>query len=276
MSSPVKHGKGAFRFAVERELAPHVEESWAEGFVLELRLLGVAGARIGAALTEVESHCVDGGESALESFGDPVGYARSLDLPESEDQSPRAVVGEVRPFAVQLAGMFVVIWSFGPWLSGQRLEITVGQLVSMVLAALAVGAVARFAEPLLRAVVYHPVRLWFGLWLLGVVNVGVAVAALLLLDSTVWGFPAGWGLAMGWAVLAGGAVWAYKRLLARNGLTDRITAPFALSPLADAPVATSRLGRLLESPALSAVLTTAMIPVGTVVILVLRQTIGSP
>lgn len=128
----------------------------------------------------------------------------------------------------------------------------------------------------MRAVVYHPVRLWFGLWLLGVVNVGVAVAALRLLDSTVRRVPAGWGLVMGWAVLAGGAVWAYRRLRAKKGLTDRITAPFALSPLAEAPVATSRLGRLLESPALSVVLSTAMIPLGTVVLLVLRQTIGSP
>src|SRR5665647_2367960 len=43
----------ARRYTLEREVAPHVEPEWAEAMLLELRLLGVDGARIGAALAPV-------------------------------------------------------------------------------------------------------------------------------------------------------------------------------------------------------------------------------
>ena len=44
---------------------PHVEQDWAEAFLLELRLRGVGGRRIGAALAEVEAHCAESGESGM-------------------------------------------------------------------------------------------------------------------------------------------------------------------------------------------------------------------
>jgi len=37
------------RFRVERSLAPHVNQAWAETLILELRLLEVDGRHIGAA-----------------------------------------------------------------------------------------------------------------------------------------------------------------------------------------------------------------------------------
>ena len=82
----------ARRYALEREVAPHVEPEWAEAVLLELRLLGVDGTRIGAALAEVDSHCVESGQTAEESFGDPVAYARRLELPATDDTSPRTLL----------------------------------------------------------------------------------------------------------------------------------------------------------------------------------------
>jgi hypothetical protein len=40
-----------------------VDEKWAETFIVELRLIGVQGVRIGAALSEVESHCSETGRT---------------------------------------------------------------------------------------------------------------------------------------------------------------------------------------------------------------------
>lgn len=57
------------RYALEQELAPHIEPRWSEDFILELRLRGVAGDHIGAALAEADSHCAESGESAEEAFG---------------------------------------------------------------------------------------------------------------------------------------------------------------------------------------------------------------
>ena len=62
--------------ADDRKLAPHVDPAWAEAMLIELRLQGVAGSDIGAALSEVESHCAEGGTAARDSFGDPTDYAR--------------------------------------------------------------------------------------------------------------------------------------------------------------------------------------------------------
>ena len=63
---------------MERRLAPHVDQRWAETFIVELRLVDVTGARIGEALSEVESHCGESGQGADQAFGDPVAYARTL------------------------------------------------------------------------------------------------------------------------------------------------------------------------------------------------------
>jgi len=84
--------KPSRRYALARGLAPHVDEAWADSLLLELRLLGVAGDRIGEAVSEVESHCAESGQSAQEGFGDPVEYAHSLQLPEAVDSSTRTIL----------------------------------------------------------------------------------------------------------------------------------------------------------------------------------------
>lgn len=69
-------------------LAPHVDPNWAEEFAVELRLLGVAGARIGDVLGEVNPHCQESKESATQAFGDPADYARSLAVADTRRHLP--------------------------------------------------------------------------------------------------------------------------------------------------------------------------------------------
>lgn len=87
-------------------IAPHVEPDWVEAMLLELRLQGVSGERIGAALAEVEAHVVDSGQNAQEAFGDPVAYARSLDLPPEPEQSRTATLKGVVPTLIHCS-----VWS---------------------------------------------------------------------------------------------------------------------------------------------------------------------
>jgi hypothetical protein len=69
MNSTTEGRKSTRWYARERALAPHVDKKWAQDFILELRLLGVQGVRIGAALSEVESHCSESGQGAGQTFG---------------------------------------------------------------------------------------------------------------------------------------------------------------------------------------------------------------
>ena len=78
MRSSIEAKKPSRRHRISLGLAPHVDPVWAEQFAIELRSLGVAGARIGDALREVDSHCQEGDQSAPQAFGDPADYARRL------------------------------------------------------------------------------------------------------------------------------------------------------------------------------------------------------
>ncbi len=157
--------------------APHVEEDWADAFVLELRLLDVHGTVIGDALAEVDSHCADSGEGARETFGDPVEYARSLDLPRMPDAGWRGMVPVLVPVAVQLAGMFAVSASAGPLRQGEAVAVTGGQAVGALVLALALTALAVWADAILRLFIERPVLgfLGFSAVIVAVVLPGAAV-----------------------------------------------------------------------------------------------------
>ena len=264
MSSSARTPKAARRFALETDLAPHVAPTWAEDFVVELRLLGVAGEAIGAALSEVESHCVESAESAELAFGDACAYARSLDLPTSDDASGRALLRSLAPTCTQLAGLFAVNWSFGPWLAGERLEVTWGHLVICVVALLAIGAALPVMDVFLRGAVHHPVRTGVALWAIGSVIVGVFVAAQLLLPTTIASVAAAAGLGVGALLLLGGVSWSTLRFRAGARLADPIVSPFG--PAAEKSAPTSRLARLLESPRFELFMAAGMIPAAAVVL----------
>jgi hypothetical protein len=227
MSVTAEDRKAIGRFAVERRLAPHVDEVWAESFCLELRLLGVEGARIGEALSEVESHCSESGQSAQLAFGTAVEYARSLQLPVDGDHSPRAVLRFLIPVSVQVLGMFILVWSCVEWLRGQRLEVTTGHLVIATSFLLTVAALVRYAVSVLRLAVNHrrlfPVGSVLFMYLAGTAT---CLLELRFLDQVLWRGSGGWGLAAGAAAMSGGILWAIVRRRPPGSVEDSITSPF--------------------------------------------------
>jgi hypothetical protein len=265
MSVTAEGRKPSRRYAIARGLAPHVDEAWADSLLLELRLLGVAGDRIGEAVSEVESHCTESGQSAQEAFGDPVEYAQSLQLQAAARSSTQAILLSVTTILVQVLGMSLLDWSFDDWIGGEQLELTVGRLVSSTAYLLAVVALARFIDPLLRRLVRHPIP---GVILAYLAGTAALVIPLVLLDEVIWRGSAGLGLAMGAAVLVGGVLWAIARLRAHGAEEeDPITSPFdsaSASPGRDAP----KCRRGLFGSSLVPTLTyTAMIPVATMILL---------
>lgn len=229
MSVTAEDRKATRRFAVERGLAPHVDEVWAESFCLELRLLGVEGASIGEALSEVDSHCSEGGQCAQLAFGVPVEYARSLRLPVLGDHSPRAVLRLLVPVSVQVLGIFLLVWSCVDWLRGQRLEVTTGHLVIATAFLLTVTALVRYAVSVLRLAVNHR-RLFPVLSVLFAFLAGTATCLLALkfLDQVLWRTTGGWGVAAGAAATSGGILWAIARRRPPGSVEDSITSPIDL------------------------------------------------
>lgn len=229
MSSTAEGRKANEWYATERALAPHVDEKWAEGFIVELHLLHIEGARIGAALSEVESHCSESGQSAQDAFGKPAEYARSLRLPVERDDWKRAMLVPLAPVVVQVVGMLVFSWSMGAVGNGQQLVITTGNVIIWLLLLLAMTAMVLFFESVLRMAVDH--RIWSGILLVfaWIASTATLVVALTYFDGVIWRGSAGWGLAAGATVLAGGVVWAVMRLRAHRPMAfeeDPITSPF--------------------------------------------------
>lgn len=199
-------------------LAPDVEKAWVEDFVLEQRLLGVPGHRIGDALAVVQSHVSESGESAHEAFGDPTAYARESG-PARPAESPGW--GWLLGIGLGLAGLMLTTVGAGAWISGERtLDVSAGLLVSMFLAVAAYAGVVARTEAVLRLAVG---RLWPAvalavLWML------VVVGVVLLLDAPLFGVPASVAVGAGVALLVAGTALEW-RTHAGGGLEDPIVGP---------------------------------------------------
>ena len=201
-------------------LAPDVDPDWAKDFAIELRLLGVAGARIGDALGEVNSHCQESEESAPQAFGDPADYARSLQLPRHTDTSPRALLRSLSPTVLQVLGMFMLIRGFVAWREGGRLEITTAELVAVVVLVLAALVLARFAELVLRFCAHHRLA-----WIIAMASGAALGFSSRFLDHVIWGVAAGWSLVAGTAPLIAGVVWAIAHHRAHGSQDGPVTSP---------------------------------------------------
>jgi hypothetical protein len=223
MNVPIVSSNRSRRFAVEQSLAPHVEARWAEDLLLELRLVGLSGDQIGAALSEVESHCADSGERAADAFGDAREYGRSLRLVPAVDVSGRTLLRSVGPVVVETLGMMLLDWGFTAWRRGEQLEITGGRLVVLVVVLLAIAAVVRWSDAVLRLAFHHPVLLW-GVFMAVIV---VGTVPLVFVTVILARFTAGWGVGLGAAVLVGAIGWVVARHRTSGTLDDPITSPFA-------------------------------------------------
>lgn len=154
-------------------LAPSVEKGWVEQFVLEQRLLGVSGRRIGDSLALVESHVAESGESAPATFGDPQTYARK-DAPEQTERSSDRI-DRWWTFGIVccLAGMLLTTFSAqAGFAGGSTLEVTVGHIVVLAIVAGSLALLHFAARTLLRVLAHRPVGSWIGWMLLLAAMVG--------------------------------------------------------------------------------------------------------
>ncbi|AXH96095.1 hypothetical protein [Ornithinimicrobium avium] len=205
-------------------LAPSAEKDWVEAFVLEQRLLGVPGDRIGDALAVVESHVAESGEGAQEAFGEARAYARqTADGRKVDDLAPAWVAGVV----LGLLGMLVTLAGVSPWLAGEaRLEITLGWVATLVLTLAGAGALVLATETVLRLAVDRP---WAGAGIVAaffVVTVVLAVA----LRQPVADVPVVAVVVVGAAMLALSTALELREVL-RGEVEDPILGPGETAPL---------------------------------------------
>lgn len=240
--------------AFEEVVAPHVDRRWAETFILELRLRGVAGADIGAALAEVESHCAESGASATDSVGPPIDYARSLPLPTAPQQGARSTLLGALPTLVQLLGMMLVLPAVPALVEGGGVPLRLGMLLSAAVLAVTVVALGRWPEPVLRVIVHRP---WLA-WGLATIVIGAVVVPVALLRQELMTLPAT-VIGVAGLVLLGAGVLAEVGMLRRRRAAegqDVLAGPLELPGIVSGR---SRRAAMLESALV------LLIPVATVV-----------
>ncbi|MBI9113653.1 hypothetical protein [Sanguibacter suaedae] len=230
MRRTLKEKHAAFRYSTERELAPHVEETWAEAFIVELRLLDVSGEHIGEALSEIESHCAESGQPAADAFGEPVAYARSLDLPAAPGSGTAGIFRAAIPSVVQVIGMLVLVWAFSDWRRFGAVEVTVGQVVTLAVVLADIAALVVLADRVLRFVIRAPFRATFLFSALSF----LVIIPFVLLDGVIATVPPAPVMVMGGVVLLGGVGLELTRWH-RDDVDDPV-----LSPLQPADTPTSR------------------------------------
>ena len=231
---------------------PHVEPAWSETFLLELRLRGVAGSQIGAALAEVETHCAESGETAHAAFGDARSYATALELPPSPDQTV-SLRGELLSGGLGLGGMLLTLAAVGAWRSDSGVNVTGGSVAVLAILIVGTALFVRYAARLVRAIATSA---WLAV-VFAVAPVAVFVCALLLFGKTVLlTLPMMPSLVVGLLALAANTLLSLRRA---DSLEDPVVGPpqadgvgtLEISPTLD------RLGRTL-TPWLFLLLTAAM------------------
>lgn len=241
---------------------PHVEQGWANDFVLALRLRDIRGSAIGSALAEVDSHCADSGEGAQEAFGDATAYADSLEFAGPGDITPldrRGLAGPVLLGALGVVGMLATVWGDVATRQGTGVAVTVGMVVNLGLLAAAFVALWLAFDRIVALLVRRPVLAW--VFFMGLIAVMVAGFALLPTPVTV--LPAVPTVVGGVALLAVAAVGEY--LQARTG-GDPVTGPAQ----ADGVGGDARPG----NPRLSAAMAALVLPVAPLVLLGVNRLLG--
>ncbi|MCI2178203.1 MAG: hypothetical protein LKK54_08115 [Ancrocorticia sp.] len=231
--------------SLEQRLAPSVDPHWAEDFIVELRIEGVAGSAIGAALAEVESHVAESGETAHEAFGDPVVYARTLELPPDPRQSATRIVGYVSTTIVQVVGMFITLLAF-PW-SSSTVAVSLGNLIAALVIVLAMLGLTWFLIYHMNVFVEHTAlsSLLAGLYAAAIVTIS-AGAHYLWGGHAILAMSHAAVLVIGLALLAGGVA-AAVAIRRRDGI-DRITRPEEARPITGPEEAGPIIGPQKEAP----------------------------
>lgn len=243
-SAEAKATQAGRRYAIERSLAPHVDALWTEAVLLELRLQGVAGTTIAGVLTEVEAHVVDSGEDALTAFGDPVQYARSLDLPSDPHQNLAARPAVVALYAAQVVGAVMMLGGAAALGAREPAAVTWGLVCSAVLATLVGLVVIRNGDQVLRFLVTARARSArsAGALVGGVALVGLVALPAALMRTVAFELPGAVSLGAGALLLASTVVVSVRQ--GRREPDDLVVSPF------DAPAPASHRGTWIAQLAL--------------------------
>lgn len=203
-------------------LAPSVEANWRDAFVVELRLQGAGGPTIADALLEVEAHCSESGQSAMDAFGPAVDYAKALQLPDESRWTGRQLARTWVQLLLVVGGAWFILEGGMAMVLGEEAQINLASLVSALASVVAMVLVFVFGDRLLRFVMEHMV--------LAAVGFAVVIAALVAVglpfDGVVVGSaPAAWVLGAGITSLVAFA--AYSIMLRRSGksLDDPLVPP---------------------------------------------------
>ena len=138
-------------------LAPHVDATWRDAFVVELRIQGASGAAIADALLEVEAHCRESGQSALHAFGPAMQYAKALDLPDESHWTPAGLARIWIQLLLYVGGFSLALWGGIGLLKSERAELAVGDLVSGSVTLIIMVLVFKFGTFLMRFAIEHMV-----------------------------------------------------------------------------------------------------------------------
>lgn len=124
-------------------------DDWRDEFIIELRVRGVTGERIGAALAEVDTHCADSGESAAEAFGSPRDYAAARGATTDTVSTRRRTALATAGALGVLTGVLCLLSGVSGLVHHMPAAISRGDLV-MLVAMLALTAVTPALLPHLR------------------------------------------------------------------------------------------------------------------------------
>ncbi|QGQ18215.1 hypothetical protein GC089_01685 [Cellulomonas sp. JZ18] len=209
-------------------LAPHVDATWRDDLVVELRLHDVPGDAIGAALAEVEAHCLDSGQSAQEAFGDARAYGAALAAAAGRRDDEPVPLRTVVPAAVETLGIVATTSGAVAWLRGEPSEVHLAALVVLLAVGAGMVAITRWPTPVLRYLLEGSV---WRIVLASLLVPGTSVAAALLAPEVAVELPAAPLAVLGLALLVTGTV-----------LTLRSRARLHQDPVRS-PTATARPGR---------------------------------
>ncbi|NOJ60205.1 hypothetical protein [Arthrobacter sp. 260] len=139
------------------------QRKWLEDFIVELRLRDVPGDLIGDAVSTVEAHLQDTGESPIDAFGPPDEYAENLALPGRRNGGAMLWVGR----AVGVAAFTVLPFAITPVVTGRDFEVTAVLLTLILVVCAALVVISVNLDAIVRS---------WAIWQSGLLGMGIALA----------------------------------------------------------------------------------------------------